>query len=392
MNLSFGKFFCLWGVSTAALYLLACEKQDGTGSDDQASGAAAGVKIKSIDKKPTLGGAVKRWRPYVKRDWQLKMDDADLVLHGISRKKFGNLDAFVKEFDRTYSDGETYREQFYDKFENYDDYNSQNAGKYHDTYLNNLKAWYAENKEKGEPAIALAGFEVYLAWYARGGGFARKVTQKGWEGFRKHNERAREILENAPDAAKKDPHFYSLWISIHLAQGGSLQEVQKTFEAGQGISPTYVDLYQRMTNYIQPKWYGENVDDWHKWLVTALKHPKLSDDDRLVLYSDVVRSNIRGTYDDADAASTTIYRIYGIDKERFMHGLAACCRRYPKSSDWPSAYLYHAVKANSESSIKEALELMDRKFTARIFGGEKEFFVTLSTIEENYPRLAPLVK
>lgn len=392
MNFQLVKRCWLWVVPAVALSLLACEKQDEVGSDEQRSGSVAEVKIKSIDQTAQLGGAVKGWQPYTKRDWQLKMDDADLVLHGISRKRFGNLDAFVKEFNRTYPDGETYREQFYDKFEDYDDYNRNNAGKYHDRYLNNLKTWYAENQEKGEPAIALAGFEIYLAWYTRGGGFAHKVTKKGWEGFRKHNERARAILETAPAAAKKDPHFYSLWISVHLAQGDSLQEVQKTFEAGQNIDPNYADLYHRMTNYLQPKWYGENVNDWHRWLIAMLKHPKLSDDDRMVLYGKVVRNNIRGAYEEADAASTTIYRIYGIDKERFMRGLAACCRRYPKSSDWPSAYLYHAVMANSESSIKEALELMDRKFAAGVFGGEKEFFVTLSAIEENYPKLAPLVK
>ncbi len=63
------------------------------------------------------------------------------------------------------------------------------------------------------------------------------------------------------------------------------------------------------------------------------------------------------------------------------------CERYPASSDWPSAYLYHAVWAGSKPAIKEALTFMNKKFAAGIFGGEKEFFHTLTFIEKNYPKL-----
>ncbi len=379
------KMSMLWGMLLVVFSFSACKE-----SDQETTEAAAQIKIRSIGQKVKVGGAVKGWKPYIKRDWQIKRDDANLILHGVARKQFANLEAFVKEFDRRYPDGSSYRSQFYDKFSNYDDYNQVNAGKYHNKYLKNLKKWGDENPDAGAPAIALAGFEIYLAWYARGAGYADTVTDSGWEKFHSHIERAREILENAPSAAKKDPHYYSLWMTIHLVQGGEFNEVQKVFEAGQNIDPTYVDLYLRMTNYLQPKWHGEGIDDWSKWLETVLKHPKLSKEDKLVLYGYIVRKNLKGRYDEVDASPTVLYQALGVDKERFMRGLAACCRRFSDSSDWPSAYLYHAAKADSEPAIAEAIELMDYKFAAGVVGGEKEFFVLLSTIEEKYPKLAPL--
>jgi len=280
-----------FAVVLAGAGILSCNKVDKVSAPKTEK---KGITIPSIGRKGTVGGTVKGWRQYTKRDDSLMMLDANLVLHGIARKQFRNLDAFVKEFDRHYTGGKTYRSEFYRKFQYYDDYNHVDAGKYHEQYRSNLQEWCDLNPDAGAPSIAMAGYEIYLAWYARGNGFSDTVTKSGWEKFYSHINRAKEILENAPEASKQDPHYYSLLITIHLASGSSIKDVQSVFEAGQNVEPTYINLYLGMTNYLQPKWYGSNFDDWVKWLDESLKHSSLSDEEKLVIYGTVVRSNVRG--------------------------------------------------------------------------------------------------
>ncbi len=379
----------LVGVLVAVVLLPSCKKEEVADSaSDPLEREARVVKIPSIGAKTSTGRAIKDWKPYTVTDWHVMRKDGNLILHGIARKEFGNLSAFVGHFDEKYPNGTPYRTAFYDKFENYDSYNQQNAGAYHDQYLANTAEWIAANPGKAEPEIVLAAFHIHIGWYARGGGYSNTVTKSGAEEFDEQHAKARAVLESASPAARRDPHYHALWIGVHLAQGGDPRDA---FKAGQEIDPTYVDPYLRMTNFLQPKWYGKEFSDWHTWLVEALEHPKLSEEDALVLYGEVVRKNLRGKYTSVDDA-IDVYKLHGIDPDRFLRGLAACCRRYPTSSDWPSAYLYHAVYAGSEEAIKEALGLMDRSFSASVFGGEREFFVMLDRIAEEHPKLATQVR
>lgn len=138
-------------------------------------------------------------------------------------------------------------------------------------------------------------------------------------------------------------------------------------------------------------WSGGKYSDWSKWLDLALKHPKLSKEDALVLYGEVVRYNISYRNDDLRPEEVDFYDFYGVDRKRFMEGLSACSRRYKGSSTWASAYFYHACMADDEGAIKEALAAMDFKFDPRVVGAE-EFFNLLYKVEEVYPDALPKVK
>lgn len=139
------------------------------GGDEQGKGKSSSeskeVVIPSSRKKLATGKATRGWRPYKVNDAKVKWADVNFILHGVARKKFGNLDAMVKNFDKTYADGNTYRAEFYRKFSNYGDYNEVDSGAYHDQYITNLELWRDKHPEMGAPWIALAGFEVNRAWF-----------------------------------------------------------------------------------------------------------------------------------------------------------------------------------------------------------------------------------
>ncbi len=164
--------------------------------------------------------------------------------------------------------------------------------------------------------------------------------------------------------------------------------MQDVFEKGQNLDPKFRELYYEMTNYLQPKWHGKESSDWENWLDSALKHPKLSKEDALVLYREVVGENLKNKYNEPIPNKMDFYEFYGVDRKRFLKGLAACCKRYSGSSSWPSVYFYHACMADDKVAIKEALELMDFMFDAGVIE-EKQFYNILDSIEKVYPEILP---
>jgi len=352
----------------------------------------ADVSIPSIGKVGKLGKEKDGWTPFIRRDSDVRMKDADFILHGISRKEFENLDAIVEEFDRQYPSGKFYSENFYNMFKDYRDIGGSSSHKFFDRYRENLKIWAEKNPEAGAPAIARAAFEINLAWAARGGGFADTVSEKAWVKFHQHIKNARTILEVAPELAKQDVNYYDIWLTIHLAEGSDLDEFQKTFEAGADLMPTFTPLYLSMAYALQPKWYGDTPRDWHRWLVNALIDSELSEEEKLLLYGHVVRQNLRGEYNRMEGNALAVYEMHGVDKTKFMKGLSACCAEYKDSTDWPSAYLYHSVWAQDKNAIKEALQLMDHKYAPGVFGGKEDFFHMIDYLKAEYPEFLSLME
>ncbi len=320
------------------------------------------------------------WVAHTESDADIRFKDANPTLHGVTRKQFATLDKYVARFDEHYPDGITIRESFYNKFSDYDDYNRNNAAKYTNKYLTNLKEWRDIDPKAPTPWICLAKFEIHLAWAARGNSYADKVTEEGWEKFGNHIKNSEEYLTSAPESVKSDPEFYQTALTLALAQGWDYEDAEAMFLEGQDVDPLYVPLYTRMAYYLQPKWHGENPDDWSRWLEHMLKHEKLTEEDRLVIYGYVVRENIRGNYSKFKDVKD-LYKYLGINRNRFLKGLAAYAKRYPDSKGWPSYYLYHACMAGDQTAMQEAIKMMDGKYLPGALGGEKGFLEILKDLE-----------
>jgi tetratricopeptide (TPR) repeat protein len=98
--------------------------------------------------------------------------------------------------------------------------------------------------------------EVSRAWQARGGGFADKVTEQGWNDFRAHLNQAALALETAWQMNPTNARTAYNMMQVELGQGQGLARMEKWFNRAMNLSPDYYDAVKLMSFYLEPRWYG----------------------------------------------------------------------------------------------------------------------------------------
>jgi hypothetical protein len=109
-------------------------------------------------------------------------------------------------------------------------------------------------------AIIEAQFWYDYAWNARGTGFADSISADGNALFHDRLLRAQKILAQSKTTATAYPIWYEIAVSVSYLVGDSPIERNRLFKEGAKRYPTYLPLYYRRANYLQPRWYG----DWKK--------------------------------------------------------------------------------------------------------------------------------
>ncbi|MBK7974434.1 MAG: hypothetical protein IPK07_14525 [Deltaproteobacteria bacterium] len=121
----------------------------------------------------------------------------------------------------------------------------------------NLDRWRTELPDSPIAHIALGEFVLGTAFHARGGKFAAQVPEENWAPFRARVKQARQILEDAPPAAKKCPGWYHAMLQVLRADGSATRdEATRIFEAGLALDPSYHALYWARVEALQPRWGG----------------------------------------------------------------------------------------------------------------------------------------
>lgn len=131
-------------------------------------------------------------------------------------------------------------------------------------HLGHMEKWRAAFPRSITPRVALMSFWIGYAWKARGSGWAREVTDEGWEGFRERLPKARAVFEEAEALPTKDPELYALAITLAMGQSSPREEMEEFFRKGVEISPYYVGLYYRKRYYLAQKWHG-GPGDWQEF-------------------------------------------------------------------------------------------------------------------------------
>lgn len=375
--------------TVAGLLVFSSCKEGGKAAIETSFPDLPSVALSKANDKAKVKSTKYGWRPYAVTDDKLLWSDYDTILHGVSRKKFDSLENYVSKFDEVYNSGDSKRKVFYDVFREYDSINGASPEKYFDRYTANLTEWRDNGNYPAVADLALANFYICIAWNHRGASFADKVKDAQWEKFDEFIEKADQVLDASVDEIKEDPNYYATKIIIGMAQSKSPKEVEDIFFEGQKRFPDYQDLYLNMNYCLQTKWLGETEKSWYDFLERALDKVALSRRQKDSIYGAVVRENLRGRYDDNDAID--LYNYWGIDVERFLRGLRFNTEKAPGSTLRADIYLYHAVKADNEKAIVEALKLIDGWYHNKRWKGD-EWFVLLDSILEKFPKTRPYIR
>ncbi len=94
------------------------------------------------------------------------------------------------------------------------------------------------------------------AWRARGGGYADKVTEEGWKGFRERLSVAIQAAEKAWSLNPKNTRIPTLMIKLAEATQQPREEMERWFAKAMELEPNNYNACQCKLHYLYPQWYG----------------------------------------------------------------------------------------------------------------------------------------
>jgi hypothetical protein len=106
-----------------------------------------------------------------------------------------------------------------------------------------------------------ARFSVDYAWEARGSGYANTVKAEGWELFGERLDLAVQAGEAAFAADPHNPEVCLIMMTAELGRGKGIAELDKWFNRAVAADPGCSAAYDAKLQYLEPKWYGNTVDD-----------------------------------------------------------------------------------------------------------------------------------
>ncbi|MGF1450047.1 MAG: DUF4034 domain-containing protein [Opitutales bacterium] len=359
--------------------------------DDTSSQPETGVS-ESANKAPEPTPGV--WRKATNEDFAESQHIYNRVIFPFWKSDFETLEqmaAEMRETDARNRNSSWQIDAFYDAFWDYSSWNSQDPEVWSPQMETLLQEWRKAHPDSVTPHIALAGFYVGWAWDARGGGWARDVTEEGWRLFHQRLEQAYEVLQTGPEALRDDPATWAVVLMISRGLGAPPAQAREVFAEAQATNPGYWPNYHRMAIYLLPRWHGEHHREWHEWLTQAVAASGLPAEEQDQIYAMVTLRVIHFAYDDDDEPNP--FLASRVDWERLERGSEWLLAQYPDSTRLPNYFLKAAAQRGAEEAIRRTLERMQWQYDRWVWSGrdDSEFFELLESLRERFPDLAPLL-
>lgn len=217
-----------------------------------------------------------------------------------------------------------------------------------------INAWAAARPHNVTAKLALAGLYQKYAWFARGGGYADTVSEKGWKSMAERNASALKILKDVRVNPKKDPRVYYLLLQLAKDENYEKAQYAEIFDESIKLFPDYKTAYYSKVLDLQPRWGGEK-GEWERFIKeTADKAGGIEGDK---FYAQMVWAVIYAHW----YRTGNIFREFQLDYPRVKRGMEALRSAYPDSLEALSAYCSMASQAGDKiTAVKLFNELGDR--------------------------------
>ena len=204
--------------------------------------------------------------------------------------------------------------------------------------------WKHQYPESIAPALVESNMFISTAWAARGGGYAKEVSQRQWQVFGARLTMARAALDDVRQQAGEDPHWYVLRLIVGKGMSDSRSDMGRTYSTGVGHFPRYLPLASAWLNNLMPRWGGsfEEVD-----AVINMQARKSGPD------ADETYARLYSQYAGLEGDEEAFYKEGKMDWDRIQNGFAGLLRRYPYSDAVLNDYAYLACRAGKSTDFSE---------------------------------------
>lgn len=111
------------------------------------------------------------------------------------------------------------------------------------------------------PLLVLLGrFHIAEAWRARGDGYADKVTEAGWAGFKKNLARAADLFAEAHQLRPDFPEAPTHMLAVAAGLSASSLELRAWFDRAVAAQADYALAYSQLLWFMMPRWSGTHEE------------------------------------------------------------------------------------------------------------------------------------
>lgn len=139
----------------------------------------------------------------------------------------------------------------------------QHEGKADESYYDKVDGlylkWAAQNPDSTVAHIGYAANLANRAWFFRGSGWARDVSEESWKPFFEYLEKSRLHLLEHKQATDKDPVWFHSMLAVAKGENWPLDRFLALVEDGTAKHPYFYEIYFRSIDYLLPKWHGDKA-------------------------------------------------------------------------------------------------------------------------------------
>lgn len=215
-------------------------------------------------------------------------------------------------------------------------------------HLARFRDWIAKRPGSWTAREALAGALIDYAWKARGDGFARTVTDEGWQLNAERLQQAEAVLREWPVGGHHSPmwFYYSLVIDRGLSR--SRGEYDDIFNAGIAEEPEFFGLYTEKAYDLLPRWDGER-GEWERFASDVSDQVGGPKGDAIYFYI------TRSIYEQIGAKE--LFSDSLVDWNRMKKGWASLCSSYGTTNNNLNEY---CLMAGLKGDHAEAVAMLDK--------------------------------
>ncbi len=229
-----------------------------------------------------------------------------------------------------------------------------------------LNEW-CTHSESHIPWIVRGVFNINLGWRIRGGGWASTVSGKAMTQFHEYLKLAKNDLERAYSLNSNDPNSSCHLITIAMALGKPIKEIEEIFQEGLVANPNHYGLHSKMFNCLTPKWGGsyQSMMDFSDYCMSiADKFPRFG----------LIKV----------AALVEVHKYIAPKEQKFLeeeknwriveNAFEECIRKYPDNILFRYVYAHRAILTNkNEIAIEQFEKIGDRWYFGNCWSSLESF-------------------